>query len=601
MAYFLNGIAAMNFIAHRVVIMKRKNSLVFKSSIMLAVLFFLLESVLTMISQSQMKSQHMEELSNMEWTLNSIIVQDIPSIEKAKSLLGSGDEMKDEHIQQVQNKLDSMNDNQIIANSYLYMPDMDTSGGSPKLKLILGNQEMYKSGLNPGSVYEAKGAFADALKEMEKSGYATSKVYTDDYGKWVSIVSSLKDSSGKTVAIFGVDYNYSEIADKQSSIVVKTSIIGSIIVLAFILIVIFMVRITLRPITRLSQLSIKVAEGDLSVEAPVKNKDEVGVLSANFNTMIGNIRHLIHNVQQTSDKVTHSSKALAASADQTSSATEEITRAIQEVAQGSETQLQSAVESQIAMEEMTVGIQRIAEYSSLLSEHAHEVAQKAETGNQVVQQSVQEMQGIHTSVSDTVNVLKELEERSHEIEEIVGIISNIAGQTNLLALNASIEAARVGEQGRGFAVVAQEVRKLAELSGQSSERISVMLSEISSYVNRASTAMNASMNQVVQGSASVQQAGAAFGEIVTSLQSVNEQVHEVSASAEQMSAGSEQVAASLDELARIGRSASGHSQSVAASSEEQMASMQEIASSAAMLQSMADDLEKEVRKFKLKA
>lgn len=581
--------------------MKRKNSLVFKSSIMLAVLFFLLESVLTMISQSQMKSQHMEELSNMEWTLNSIIVQDIPSIEKAKSLLGSGDEMKDEHIQQVQNKLDSMNDNQIIANSYLYMPDMDTSGGSPKLKLILGNQEMYKSGLNPGSVYEAKGAFADALKEMEKSGYATSKVYTDDYGKWVSIVSSLKDSSGKTVAIFGVDYNYSEIADKQSSIVVKTSIIGSIIVLAFILIVIFMVRITLRPITRLSQLSIKVAEGDLSVEAPVKNKDEVGVLSANFNTMIGNIRHLIHNVQQTSDKVTHSSKALAASADQTSSATEEITRAIQEVAQGSETQLQSAVESQIAMEEMTVGIQRIAEYSSLLSEHAHEVAQKAETGNQVVQQSVQEMQGIHTSVSDTVNVLKELEERSHEIEEIVGIISNIAGQTNLLALNASIEAARVGEQGRGFAVVAQEVRKLAELSGQSSERISVMLSEISSYVNRASTAMNASMNQVVQGSASVQQAGAAFGEIVTSLQSVNEQVHEVSASAEQMSAGSEQVAASLDELARIGRSASGHSQSVAASSEEQMASMQEIASSAAMLQSMADDLEKEVRKFKLKA
>ncbi|MED5017407.1 methyl-accepting chemotaxis protein [Paenibacillus chibensis] len=581
--------------------MKRKNSLVFKSSIMLAVLFFLLESVLTMISQSQMKSQHMEELSNMEWMLNSIIVQDIPSIEKAKSLLGSGDEMKDEHIQQVQNKLDSMNDNQIIANSYLYMPDMDTSGGSPKLKLILGNQEMYKSGLNPGSVYEAKGAFADALKEMEKSGYATSKVYTDDYGKWVSIVSSLKDSSGKTVAIFGVDYNYSKIADKQSSIVVKTSIIGSIIVLAFILIVVFMVRITLRPITRLSQLSIKVAEGDLSVEAPVKNKDEVGVLSANFNTMIGNIRHLIHNVQLTSDKVTHSSKALAASADQTSSATEEITRAIQEVAQGSETQLQSAVESQIAMEEMTVGIQRIAEYSSLLSEHAHEVAQKAETGNQVVQQSVQEMQGIHTSVSDTVNVLKELEERSHEIEEIVGIISNIAGQTNLLALNASIEAARVGEQGRGFAVVAQEVRKLAELSGQSSERISVMLSEISSYVNRASTAMNASMNQVVQGSASVQQAGAAFGEIVTSLQSVNEQVHEVSASAEQMSAGSEQVAASLDELARIGRSASGHSQSVAASSEEQMASMQEIASSAAMLQSMADDLEKEVRKFKLKA
>ncbi|MEC0243694.1 HAMP domain-containing methyl-accepting chemotaxis protein [Paenibacillus dokdonensis] len=581
--------------------MKKRNSLVFKSTIVLSVLFFLLESIVTMMNQSQMKSQIFTELSNMGWTLSNIIVEDIPHIEKAKTLLGSDALMKDEQVQQVQKQLDSMKNNEMIANSYIYMPDMEESGDSTKLKLVLANQELYDSGLKPGSIYEAKGAFRDALNEMKKIGYATSKVYSDDYGQWVSIVNTVKDSSGKVTAVFGIDYNYSMITDRQSAVTIRTSIIGSIVALAFILLTIFMVRFTLRSITQLSKLSIKAAEGDLSVEAPVKGKDEVGILSANFNTMIANIRHLIENVQQTSDKVTQSSKALAASADQTSRATEEITRSIQEVAQGSETQMQSAVESQVAMEEMTVGIQRIAEYSSRLSEHAQEVAKNAEAGNHVVRQSVEEMESIHSTVSDTVGILEELENRSQEIEKIVAIISNIAGQTNLLALNASIEAARVGEHGRGFAVVAQEVRKLAELSGESSEQISSMLNEIASYVNRASTAMNASMHQVAQGSESVQKAGAAFGEIVVSLQNVNEQVHEVSASAEQMSAGSEQIAASLDELARIGRNASGHSQSVAASSEEQMASMQEISGSATMLQSMADDLEKEVRVFKLKA
>lgn len=581
--------------------MKKRNSLVFKSIVVLSVLFFLSEAIVTIMNQSEMKNQQLKELSNMEWTLHNIIVEGIPHIEKAKKLLGSDELMKDAQILQVQKQLDSMKNNQMIATSYIYMPETDTNKeATTKLKLILANQELYDSGLKPGDIYEAKGEFAETLSEMEIEGYATSDVFSDEFGKWISVISSVKDSSGKEVAIFGVDFDYSLIAEQQRGIIVRTSIVGLIVVIMFIVLIVFMVRLTLRPITSLSELSIKAAQGDLTVDARVINKDEVSILSANFNTMIVNIRHLIQNVQQTSEKVTNSSKSLVMSADQTSKATEEITMAIQNVAQGSETQMQSAMESQIAMEEMTNGIQRIAEHSSILSEHAYEVAQKAESGNEVIQHSVEEMKVIHATVSDTVNILKELEDRSHEIQQIVSIISNIAGQTNLLALNASIEAARVGDQGKGFAVVAQEVRKLAELSGSSSEQISSMLAEISSYVKRVSSAMNTSMDQVVQGVGSVQQAGKVFGEIVTSLQSVNEQVHEVSASAEQMSAGSKQVSTSLNELAKIGRSASEHTQIVAASSEEQMASMQEIASASTMLETLVNDLEKEVRVFKLK-
>ncbi|WP_422659776.1 methyl-accepting chemotaxis protein [Paenibacillus sp. EC2-1] len=578
--------------------MKRRNSLVFKSIVMLAVLFLLLGAIVTILNQSEMKKQQLTELSNMEWTLHNIIVESIPHIEKAKTMLGSKELMKEEHIIELQKQLDSMKNNQMISSSYLYIPET-IKGDNANLQLILANKELYDSGLKSGDMYEAKGAFAKALAEMNEKGYATSEVYTDEFGTWVSVISSMKDSSGKEVAIFGIDFDYSSVAKQQRAVIIKTSIIGSIVVLMFILLLVFLVRFTLRPIIQLSELSARAAQGDLTVEARVTNKDEVSVLSANFNTMIGNIRNLIQNVQQTSEKVSQSSKSLVMSADQTSKATEEITMAIQHVAQGSETQMQSTMESQIAMEEMTNGIQRIAEHSSMLSEHSYEVAQKAESGNEVIQHSVKDMREIHTTVSNTVDILNELEARSHEIQQIVSIISNIAGQTNLLALNASIEAARVGEQGKGFAVVAQEVRKLAELSGSSSEQISTMLAEISTYVTRVSSAMNTSMGQVEQGVGSVQKAGDVFGEIVAALQSVNEQVHEVSASAEQMSAGSRQVSNSLSELAKIGRSASEHTQVVAASSEEQMASMQEIASASTMLETMVNDLEKEVRVFKL--
>ncbi len=535
----------------------------------------------------------------MEWTLHNVVSQNIGAIEKAKKLVGTEAFNTDAGIQSLQRQLNSMDQNQLISNSYIYLPDIAKNGDNKKITMLLGNQALYDMNLKPGDPYEAKGAFAEALDKLEKEGYAMSEVYEDENGEWVSIISAITDANGKRVAIFGVDFKYTVLKERQSNMLVQTLSIALSVVFAFIILMIFLVRATLRPIRKLSELSMRVADGDLAVNIPVHNQDEVGILSANFNTMIHNIRQLIQNVQVTAENVATSSKVLTMSAEQTSRATEEIAGSIQEVASGSETQMQSAMESQIAMEEMATGIQRIAESSSRLSDYAREVSGNAEQGNTIIRQSVHEMKEIHQSVSHTVDMLANLQQQSQEIEHILSTITNIAGQTNLLALNASIEAARVGEHGKGFAVVALEVRKLADLSHNSSQQISVLLNDIASNIDQASAAMNTSMEQVEHGARAVNSAGETFEGIVGALQSVNEQVHEVSAAAEQMSASSEQVAASLDELARIGQNASQNSQSVAASSEEQMAMMQEISSSASTLRDMVIELDQEVKKFKL--
>ncbi|KUF35221.1 MULTISPECIES: methyl-accepting chemotaxis protein [Lysinibacillus] len=355
-----------------------------------------------------------------------------------------------------------------------------------------------------------------------------------------------------------------------------------------------------RPINGMAKAAKKIAEGDLTAEQiRIKNRDEVGDLALAFNQMAANLKDLITNVRQNTVQVSGSAAELTASADQTIQATEQITSSIQEVASGSEAQGKNASESSEAMKNMTKGIQQLASTTAAVSELAIETNSEAKKGNDSLHRVISQMTTINTAVLESASVVKNLDEHSIEIGNIIGIITDIAEQTNLLALNAAIEAARAGDHGRGFAVVADEVKKLAEQSKKSAEQIATLISEIQQDTNRAVTVMDTGTQEVQIGMKVVKVAEEGFSKIVELIEQVSMQIQEATTVSEEMSSSAEQIYASFDEIATIAQMSSSNLQNVASASEEQLATIEEVAASAATLSNMAEELHTQVSRFKL--
>ncbi|TBL79512.1 methyl-accepting chemotaxis protein [Paenibacillus thalictri] len=355
-----------------------------------------------------------------------------------------------------------------------------------------------------------------------------------------------------------------------------------------------------RPIIHIAAEARKVAAGDLTSEGlSIKNRDEIGKLADDFNTMSSYLRSLVKQVIHSSDQVSVSAQTLQFSIEETTQASRHIAESTQHIASGIETQALSTEQSSKAMEEMAQGIQRIADTSSKAYETSVHSKNEAEQGYQLIAQSIGKMQTVQLAVDNIAKVMDTLNLRSREISGIVTVITDIAAQTSLLSLNASIEAARAGDQGKGFAVVALEVKKLAEMSKSSSEQINGLIAKVQSDIASASRSTVTGINEFQQGIHVIEQTGTAFEKIVEAAHNVVEQIQEASAAAEEMSASSEQIYASLQELDRIASKSAESSEMISAATEEQIATMEEISHSSHSLQQMASELKTMAHQFQI--
>lgn len=367
-----------------------------------------------------------------------------------------------------------------------------------------------------------------------------------------------------------------------------------------IVIIVYLYRSVLKPLLQLDYQANLISSGDLTITVlQTKQKDEVGNLARSFSLMVGHLRSTVSNIHESSDNFVKSADTLAAITEQSALSSNQIAISTSELASGMDTQKRGASESVRAMEEISIGIERVAGSSSSVSESTFAVVGQVTRGSKSIIRATKQMNTIQNTASETAYLIRLLADQSSEVTQIVDEISVIASQTNLLALNAAIEAARAGENGRGFAVVANEVRKLADQASNSANHISELIKAIQEKASSSVLAMSRVGEEVIIGMGMSIEAEQAFAIILASIQDVSTQMLEVSASAEQISAGVEQVTASITETAHISEESAIQVQNVSALTEEQLALSEEMSASGSYLYQAANELKVLARKFKV--
>lgn len=378
-------------------------------------------------------------------------------------------------------------------------------------------------------------------------------------------------------------------------------IAGSVVALILtISISIFFIRAIKRPVELLSTQVKELANGNLAIEPIViKNKDEIGQLGTDFNSMLHNLKDLISGLQGHIQTVAATSEELSASAEETSRATDQITAAMVSVSEGADEQVQGVRTSNEAILEMVSGMDHATTSVQSVFDLAVSTKDYTKNGAALMNETMQQMESIQSASDSTAGIIQSLDEKSNEISQIVGLITTIADQTNLLALNAAIEAARAGEYGKGFAVVADEVRKLAEDSSIAANQIRDVIKSVQQEVIDAVHAMEKSTNNVRDGIALVKKSEDNFQGISSMIGDVSSQTENISAIIEQLSANTISIKAQISGVATLSETSSDQAQTVAAAAEEQNATMDEISKSAYALGQLSSELQEMVQQFRL--
>lgn len=360
---------------------------------------------------------------------------------------------------------------------------------------------------------------------------------------------------------------------------------------------IFIVSKLVRPLKELVA-AMKAAEGgDLTRRVTVRSRDELGELSAMYNEMMEVFCNMLSEVQRVSQQVAAASEELTASAAESARAAEQVSLASTEIATGSEVQKQTVADTTRFLTRIGGDIEQIATATEQVNTDATQAFRLAQDGGDKLKELVQEMDEITTRARHTEQVIRELGMQSEKIIGIITIIRQISEQTNLLALNAAIEAARAGEQGRSFAVVAQEVRKLAEQSGNAAEEIASLIHTIHTDILAAVQAMGTTTEAVQAGRGGVAVAGESFQQILIAVQDVSQQVNRMNEAAQGIHRDTLRLVEHSEKIAELAETAAKDTQEVAAASEQQTATTEEMTAAAETLAQMAEQLSEQVKRF----
>ncbi|WP_194270039.1 methyl-accepting chemotaxis protein [Candidatus Methylospira mobilis] len=299
------------------------------------------------------------------------------------------------------------------------------------------------------------------------------------------------------------------------------------------------------PIEQVVRVLAALANADLSDKITQNYRGAFAKLRDDVNTTVDNLAHNVISIKQVTANIHTAAKEIALGNSDLSQRTEQQAASLQETA--------------ASMEQLSTTVRQNAEHARDANQLAQTASDVAQKGGEVVQQ--------------VVGTMRDINESSRKIVDIISVIDGIAFQTNILALNAAVEAARAGEQGRGFAVVASEVRSLAQRSANAAKEIKTLIGD--------------SVERVEAGSMLVSEAGRTMENVVASVRNVTGIIGNIAAASQEQSNGIEQVNSAISHMDQT--------------TQQNAALVEQAAAAASMMDDQAEQLEQLMARFRFAA
>lgn len=299
-----------------------------------------------------------------------------------------------------------------------------------------------------------------------------------------------------------IDESLSELAQMQSQLATITENVseqsqhnidrsrwlsGLVIVISIVLslLVIFSIVQSIRGPLKATLAQIKLlVGGNYSQRLNIKRMDEFGQISGGLNELTEQLNQIISSIIADAGILEQQARQGVDASDHTR---EVLSTQVKRTEQVSEN-----------MKQMAEQVREVSVQAEASTATIHEVSENAHKGRDAIEKTVTTTQTLHQMMTDMVEQMSELQQRSQDIGSIVDVIQGISEQTNLLALNAAIESARAGEHGRGFAVVAEQVRNLATKTQDSTAEILTVIQQLQSQSSESVEMIQNGQNMAVE-------------------------------------------------------------------------------------------------------
>ncbi|TKB27193.1 methyl-accepting chemotaxis protein [Desulfopila sp. IMCC35006] len=366
----------------------------------------------------------------------------------------------------------------------------------------------------------------------------------------------------------------------------RTNIIaGFIVVVAGLLLTIILVRSINRPLRELAAKSIRVGEGDYTINFRSDNKDAIGQLTNSLGMMVDKSKEMIQDIVTSSSTLGQASRQLLDISAQMVASADSTATIADETSDNAANASGNIVSISAAMEESATNLEVIACASEEMGNTIKEIAENSSKARLTTENAVASAQKSHAGI-------KGLGESARSIGIVTETITEISEQTNLLALNATIEAARAGEAGKGFAVVANEIKELAKQTAAATSQIKSAITGIQSQTRETIVDIEG-ISKIIS------EVNTIVASIVTAVEEQAATTSEIATNVNQASMGINEINENVATSSRLTNSMAEGVGQVKARSMEVKDNSTKVNSSATDLSALSEKLTRLVAKFKI--